>query len=87
MRKPSATQNYPLPTDGRPELCLLVDGKIFGMSFLTLESARRAAHYLNATDREVDVFERQSGRVIERIRIGSTDTDGEQGKPLRAKAG
>ncbi len=67
MSKAVAILGYsPADLEG-PELCLLMDGQIFGMSFMSLPSARKAAYHLSAFGREIEIFERKSGKVLERV--------------------
>jgi hypothetical protein len=58
----------PLPTDEHSiiELYLRIGKEIFGVSFLSLEEARKAARAINRTGRSVEIFEKISGKVLER---------------------
>jgi hypothetical protein len=58
----------PLPTDEHSiiELYLRIGKEIFGVSFLSLEEARKAARTINRTGRSVEIFEKISGKVLER---------------------
>ncbi len=51
--------------DARVELCLRIDRKMFGVSFTDLETAREAARHINLSGRDVQIYERYTGRVLE----------------------
>lgn len=50
---------------GVEELCLRIGTATFGIFFLDLENAREAAHHINLSGRDVEIFEKKSGRVVE----------------------
>jgi len=58
---PSATDEHSVI-----ELYLRIGKEIFGISFLSLEEARQAARTINRTGRSVEIFEKISGKVLER---------------------
>ncbi len=58
----------PLPADEHSviELYLRIGKEIFGVSFLSLDEAKKAARTINRTGRSVEIFEKISGKVLER---------------------
>ena len=48
-----------------PELCLRIGKQIFGISFPSLAEARDAAHQIILSGREVEIYERESGKILE----------------------
>ena len=47
------------------ELCLRLGDAIFGVSFTDLTDAREAARQINLTGRDVEIYEKTSGKVLE----------------------
>ncbi len=47
------------------ELCLRLGNTIFGVYFTDLTDARDAARHINLTGRDVEIFEKNGGRVVE----------------------
>ncbi len=47
------------------ELCLRLGNAIFGVSFTDLAGAREAARHINLTGRDVEIFEKNGGKVLE----------------------
>jgi hypothetical protein len=60
----SQSFNPESPSTSSGELYLLFGDALFGISFLDLAEAKAMADLLCATGREVDVFEKNSGRVV-----------------------
>jgi hypothetical protein len=52
---------------GYSEFCIRVDGKTFGIFFLSLTEATTAALDLQAQGRKCEIFSRESGQVVIRF--------------------
>ncbi|OYV41634.1 MAG: hypothetical protein B7Z80_01045 [Rhodospirillales bacterium 20-64-7] len=46
------------------ELCLRVDAEVFGVTFVDLAEARSIAGKISARGRDVEIFEKDSGRIL-----------------------
>jgi hypothetical protein len=56
------------PTGARcTEFCISVDGKTFGILFLSLAEATMAALDLQARGKKCEIFRRESGKVVTRF--------------------
>jgi hypothetical protein len=62
--QPSNTQTSKPGT----ELCLRLGNAIFGVSFTDLTDAREAARHINLTGRDVEIYERNTGKVLESLK-------------------
>jgi hypothetical protein len=62
MLQPSTTQT---PEPRAVEMCLRLGNEIFGVTFTDLTDAREAARHINLTGRDVEIYERNSGKVLE----------------------
>jgi hypothetical protein len=49
------------------EFCISVDGKTFGVLFLSLAEATTTALDLQAQGRKCEIFRRESGKVVSRF--------------------
>jgi hypothetical protein len=57
-----------LPTvSAYSEFCIRVDGKTFGIMFLSLSEATEAALGLQAQGKKCEIFRRESGKVVIRF--------------------
>jgi hypothetical protein len=60
----------PQPRDASAgELYLRVGTEIFGVSFLNLPDAQIVARQISASGRDVDIFEKNSGFVLQSYRV------------------
>ncbi len=50
---------------GAAELYLRIGQAIFGVSFTDLAEARQAARQINLSGRDVEIFEKKTGKVLE----------------------
>lgn len=67
MRKPLTPMGQTPEGPVDPELCILVDGKLFGLFFVKLNEAQAAARGLLTHAKRVEIFERKSGKTVERM--------------------
>ena len=66
MKKTSKATRLPNAA-GYSEFCISVDGKTFGILFLSLAEATTAALDLQAQGRKCEIFCRESGKVVTRF--------------------
>ena len=66
MKKTSKTASLPNAA-GYSEFCISVDGKTFGVLFLSLAEATKAALGLEAQGRKCEIFCRESSKIVLRF--------------------
>jgi hypothetical protein len=66
MRHYSPSGYAPTDEHSNVELYLRIGEEVFGVSFLSLDDARAAGRQINKSGRSVEIYEKLSGKVLER---------------------
>jgi hypothetical protein len=66
VRHYSPSTSTPTDEHSTIELYLRIGKEVFGVSFLSLDEAKKAARAINKTGRSVEIYEKLSGKVLER---------------------